>query len=165
MTTAPASPLRRFKLYVFRRPKTWTAIFLVAAIGLAWAGRSIWEVFETWGTPTCSWPLQVRGGASPAQAGLVRCYLQALANGDVSGLRAVADDIPPIRITKVDLSHAADARAGLATATFRQNPSDTASAFVAIVYADGARDDLGMTNMVAMGGPSGWRMNIGTEVG
>lgn len=139
-------------------------MILVAGTGLAWGGHSIWEAVETWGTPTCSWPLKVSGTATPAQAGLVRCYLRALAHRDTSGLTAVADYIPPVRITSVDLGHAADARSGLAAATFTQSPIDTESAFVTITYADGARDDLGMTNMVAMGGPSGWRMDIGTEI-
>ena len=76
----------------------------------------------------------------------------------------MAADIPPVRITKADLTHTADARAGLATATYTQNPNDPTSAFVEIAYADGARDDLGLINMNAMGGPSGWRMAIGTEI-
>ncbi|MCW2932011.1 MAG: hypothetical protein JWM19_2973 [Actinomycetia bacterium] len=139
-------------------------MILVAGTSLAWGGHSIWDAVETWGTPTCSWPLQVRGTASPAQAGLVRCYLQALANRDTSGLMAVADYIPPVRITKADLSHVTDARSGLATATFTQNQVSTSVASVAIVYADGARDDLDIINMDAMGGSSGWRMAIGTEI-
>lgn len=164
MTTASAAPPRHPRLHVFRRPTTWAAIILLAGTSLAWAGNSIWKAVETWGTPTCSWPLQVRGDASPAQVGLVRCYLRALAQHDTSGLLAAADYIPPVQITSADLSHAADARAGLATATFTQNPNDTESASVAIYYANAAQDELVMTNMIAMGGPSGWRMNIGTEI-
>ncbi len=147
-----------------RKAVVWVACVIGGGVGLAWAGQAAWDAVETWGTPTCSWPLQVRGTASPAQAGLVRCYVRALANSDTTGLMAVADYIPPVRITKADLSHSTDARAGLATATLTQNPNDTASAFVDIVYADGARDDLGMINMVSMGGPSGWRMVVGTEI-
>jgi hypothetical protein len=139
-------------------------VILTAAAGLAWAGHAAWEAIQTWGTPTCSWPLQVRGTASPAQVGLVRCYLRALASRDTAGLMAVAADIPPVRITSADLTYSADARAGLATAAFTPNPEDTTSAFVIITYADGVRENAGMTNMVAMGGPSGWRMNIGTEI-
>jgi hypothetical protein len=67
-------------------------------------------VIQTWGTPTCSWPLQVRGTASRAQAGLVRCYLRALASRDTAGLMGVAAYIPPARITKADFTHSADAR-------------------------------------------------------
>jgi hypothetical protein len=123
-----------------------------------------WEALQTWGTPTCSWPLQVRGTASPAQAGLVRCYLRALASRDTAGLMAVAADIPPVRITSADLRYSADARAGLATAAFTPNPEDTTSAFVIITYAAGVRENVSMMNMSAMGGPSGWRMIIGTDI-
>ena len=147
-----------------RRPVTWAAVILTAGLGLAWAGYAAWDAIQTWGTPTCSWPLQVRGTASPAQAGLVRCYLRALASRDTAGLTAIAADIPPVRITSADLTYSADARAGLATATFTPNPNDTTSAFVTITYADGVQENASMMNMIAMGGPSGWRMNIGTDI-
>ena len=138
---------------------------LVAGAGLAWAGRAAWDAIQAGGTPACSWPLQVRGTASQEQAGLVRCYLRALANRDTAGLQAVAADIPPVRITSTDLAYSADARAGLATATFTPNQVDPTSAFVTITYADGVQEkDAGMMNMIAMGGPSGWRMIIGTDV-
>ena len=42
--------------------------------------------------------------------------------------------------------------------------STTVSTGVTITYADGATENTGITNMIAMGGPSGWRMNIGTVV-
>jgi hypothetical protein len=131
---------------------------------LAWGGHAAWDAIQTWGTPTCSWPLQVRGTASPAQAGLVRCYLRALASRDTAGLMAVAADIPPVRITNADLKYSADARAGLATATFTPNPNDTTFASVTIAYADGVHDNASMMNMIAMGGPSGWRMDIGAVI-
>jgi hypothetical protein len=138
---------------------------MAGGVALAWGGRAAWEAYETSGTPACSWPLQVRGPATPAQVGLVRCYLRALADGDTAGLLAVADDIPPVRITRGGLAHSADARTGLATATFRQNPVDSTSAFVNITYADGTReDDLGLINMIAMGGSPGWRLAIGTSI-
>jgi hypothetical protein len=142
-----------------------TVAVIMGGAGLAWAGRTTWTAYEHWGTPNCSWPVVVRGTVTPAQDGLVRCYLQALANRDTAGLRAVAADIPPVRITKADLTYSADARAGLATATFTPNPEDPTSAFVLITFAHGAQEDLGMTNMVAMGGPSGWRMDIGSTTG
>jgi hypothetical protein len=137
---------------------------LVAGAGLAWGGHVTWEATQTQGTPTCSWPLQVRGTASPAQAGLVRCYLRALASRDTAGLMAVAGDIPPVRITSADLRYSGDARAGLATAVFTPNPEDTTSAFVIITYPAGARENVSMMNMSAMGGPSDWRMIIGTDI-
>jgi hypothetical protein len=138
---------------------------LMAGAGLVWAGYAAWEAIQTWGTPTCSWPLQVRGTASPAQAGLVRCYLRALASRDTAGLMTVAADIPQVRITSADLRYSADARAGPATAAVTPSPEDTTSAFVTIIYADGVRQNASMMNMIAMGGPSGWRMNIGTVIG
>jgi hypothetical protein len=152
------------RLHLSRRTAVSAVIVIVGAAALTWAGRVAWETYETWGTPTCSWPLQVRGTASPAQAGLVRCYLRALASRDATGLMSVAADIPPVRITSADLAYSADARAGLATATFTPNREDTTSVFVIITYAAGVREYASMMNMVAMGGPSGWRMNIGTAV-
>jgi hypothetical protein len=151
-------------LRLSRRTAVLAVIVVVGGAALTWGGRVAWETYETRGTPACSWPLQVRGTASPAQAGLVRCYLRALASGDTAGLTAVAADMPPVRITGADLAYSADARAGLATAAFTQSPVDATSAFVIITYADGVRQNASMMNMVAMGGPSGWRMNIGTEL-
>jgi hypothetical protein len=164
MTNARARPARLAGPRLCRRPAAWAAVILTAGIGLAWAGHAAWDAIQTWGTPTCSWPLQVRGTASPAQAGLVRCYLRALASRDTAGLTAVAADIPPVRITSADLTYSADARAGLATATFTPNPNDTTFAGVTITYADGVQENTSMMNMIAMGGPSGWRMNIGTDI-
>jgi hypothetical protein len=147
-----------------RRPAAWAAVIVIAGTGLAWAGLAAWDAIQTSDTPACSWPLQVRGTASPAQTGLVRCYLRALASRDTAGLMAVAAGIPPVRITSADLRYPADARAGPATATFTPNPDDTTSASVTITYADGVHENTSMMNMIAMGGPSGWRMNIGTAI-
>src|SRR6516165_10112815 len=112
MTKAPASVAHLAGPRLRRNPAAWAAVILMAGTGLAWAGPAAWEAIQTWGTPTCSWPLQVRGTASPAHAGLVRCYLRALAGRDAAGLMAVAADIPPVRITSADLAYSADARAG-----------------------------------------------------
>jgi hypothetical protein len=139
-------------------------VALVAVAGLGWGGHAIWEAVQTGGTPTCSWPLQAHGTASPPQAGLVRCYLRALANHDATGLMAVAADIPPVRITTADFTYSTDARAGLATATFTPNPVDDSFCNVTITYADGATENTSIMNMIAMGGPSDWRMNIGTDI-
>ena len=164
MTKALARGARLAVAPVRHSPAAWAAVILIAGTGLAWAGHAAWEAIQTWGTPTCSWPLQVRGTDSPAQAGLVRCYLRALASRDTAGLMAVAADIPPVRITSADLTYSVDARAGLATATFTPNPNDTTLAGVTITYANGVQENASMMNMIAMGGPSGWRMNIGTEI-
>jgi hypothetical protein len=76
----------------------------------------------------------------------------------------VADDIPPVRITHADLVHSADARSGLATATFWPATVDVAYVPLTISYPDGAQDQLGIQNLAAMGGPWVWRMAIGTDV-
>jgi hypothetical protein len=79
-------------------------------------------------------------------------------------LLAVAADIPPVRITKTDLAYSADARTGRATATFLPADVDTTFVQVIITYADGVTDQLGVQNMVEMGGPYVWRMAIGADV-
>ena len=139
-------------------------LVVLAVVAAVWAGRSAWAAFENHGTPSCSWALQIHGKPTPAQARLVRCYLQALAHRDTAGLLAVAANIPPVRITKADLTHSADARSGRATATFLPATVDTSWVPVIITYADGATDRLAVQNMNEMGGPSVWRMPIGTDV-
>ena len=163
MSKVAPSAARTPKFHLRSRP-VWVAVTLVVAAGLGWGGHAAWTAFQTWGTPTCSWPLQTRGTFGPAQSGLVRCYVRDLANHDSSGLMAVAADIPPVRITSADLAYSADARAGQATATFTPSPVDTNFWFVTIRYADGTTEETSMMNMIAMGGPSGWRMTIGTNV-
>lgn len=138
------------------------ACVALAAVGAVWAGHAAWAAFTGQGTPSCSWPLRVRGEPAAEQAGLVRCYLKALAHRDTAGLLAIADNHPPVRITKADLRHSADARAGLATAIFTANTSDPENGVVGIVYADGAHDWLGVQNMISFGGPSAWRLVVGT---
>src|SRR5215470_18809854 len=147
-----------------RSAVTWAICVIVAGAGAVWAGHAAWAAFKSRSTPSCSWPLRIRGKPTAAQAGLVRCYLRALAERDTGGLAAVAENMPPVRITKADLAHSADARSGLATATFL--PADVDVAYVPLIigYADGASDRLGLENLIAMGGPSVWRMTIGTDV-
>jgi hypothetical protein len=147
-----------------RSAVTWAVCVIVAGAGAIWAGHAAWAAFKSRSTPSCSWPLRVHGKPTAAQAGLVRCYLRALAERDTAGLLAVAENIPPVRITHADLVHSADARSGLATATFLPATVDSAYVPLIISYADGARDRLGIQNMIAMGGPSTWRMTIGTDV-
>jgi hypothetical protein len=142
----------------------WAASVIVGGAGLAWAGHAAWVAYEHGGTPSCSWPLQVRGTATRAQAGLVRCYLRALAARDTAGLMAVADYDPAVRITTADLAHSTDARAGLATATFTPSEVDSTYVSLTISYDDGARESTGIINMIAMGGGSGWRIPIGTVI-
>jgi hypothetical protein len=108
------------------RSKTEQVAWAAAVIGvvvLAAAGFVAWSKPTVNGmpayTPSCSWPLRVRGHVTSAQAGLIRCYLRALAHHNAAGLRAVAfnDTNRPVRITAKDFRHAADARSGVATAT------------------------------------------------
>jgi hypothetical protein len=141
------------------RPAAWAAgVALVAVTGAVW-GAHAWAARDT--TPSCSWPMRTRGTATADQAGLVRCYLRALAHRDIAGLYAVADYIPKVRITAADLRYSADARSGLATVDFA--PSSVSYSWLAltITYADGAVESTGMQNMWIMGGPSTWRMVIG----
>jgi hypothetical protein len=137
---------------------------ILAGAGILWAGHSAWAAFENRGSPSCSWPLRIRGTATAGQAGLVGCYLRALAERDTAGLMAVADNDPAVRITQADLRYSPDARAGLATATFTPSPVDDTYVLLTITYADGASENTGILNMIAMGGPSSWRMTIGTDV-
>ena len=111
--------------------------------------------------PSCSWPLRVRGQATTAQAGLVRCYLRALATHDQNGMLDVADTSAPVTITSADFVHATDAQTGTATVMFRPNYSDSAYVDVIVMFADGARADLSMELVNPASGNS-WRMEIGT---
>ena len=164
MTSPPRRAGRRARFPFRRHPVAWSAVIVLAVAGLSWGGDAAWGAIQTWGTPTCSWPMRVQGDPNAAQAGLARCYVRDLAQGDTAGLQATAQYIPAVRITRADLKYAADARDGLATATITQNPEDPEDAGISITFADGAHEELGMQNMVAMGGPNGWRMCIGTEI-
>jgi hypothetical protein len=111
--------------------------------------------------PSCSWALRARGDATSEQAGLVRCYLRALAHHDSGGLLAVAYTTSgPVRITAKDFRHAADARAGVATATFVPGQEDYDHA-VTIVSADHATETvaMGLANPASF---HSWRLGIGT---
>jgi hypothetical protein len=135
------------------------AICVLALIGAVWGGYA-WVTHDR--APSCSWPLRIRGTATGEQAGLVRCYVKALAGRDKAGLYAVAQNIPRVRITAADLTYSADARTGLATAYFA--PSSISNSYVGltITFADGAVESTGILDMAAIGGPSTWRMTIGS---
>jgi len=147
------------------RPVKLAVALCIIASG-AWVGHAVWDSLQGRLTPSCSWPLRIQGSATAEQAGLVRCYLRALATNDASGLMAVAPNIPDVRITitKADFAHSADARAGLATATFTPSPVDDTFVLLTVTYANGASERTGIENMVAIGGGNFWRMPIGTEV-
>jgi hypothetical protein len=115
-------------------------------------------------TPECSWPLRVLGTAPTEEIGLVRCYVRDLSERDAAALTSlIAQNGTPGRITAVDLKYSADALAGIASARFKQNPADPTNATVSITYADNAIENVGLDNMTAFGGPSVWRMTIGTS--
>ena len=116
------------KLRLHRQVVTWAACVLVAGTGAVWAGHRAWAAFDgSHNTPSCSWSLRIQGKPAPAQAGLVRCYVRALAHRDTTALLAVAANVPAVRITGADLAHSADARSGRATVTFLPALVDTDS--------------------------------------
>ncbi len=131
----------------------------VASTGL-WAARDWWV--SVYGTPSCSWPMRIHGTATGAQPGLVRCYLQAIAEHNTAELRSIAQNIPPAHITSSDFQYSKDARSGVTTVTFTPNPNDSTFVYLTIRFADGTVDNgADIINMTAMGGNSVWRMAIG----
>jgi hypothetical protein len=94
--------------------------------------------------PSCSRPAHIQH-ANAVQDGLIRCYLQAVADQSSSEMRAVVPargNGGPTDLGPEAFAHAADARSGEATATVTGNDVDDADATVAIRYADGASDEL-----------------------
>jgi hypothetical protein len=149
-----------------RRIPIWTLIVVAAVVSVALLALVGYKAVVAAGddgptsVPTCSWPLRVHGSASREQAGLIRCYIRALATHDVAGLQAVADNDPPVRITAGQFTHAADARAGTATATFVPDQTDGADVTVKIAFANGTSD----TVSVVLANPASahsWRIQIG----
>jgi hypothetical protein len=137
------------------------AVLLVAAgvAGFFWLRGSDGPM----SAPSCSWPLRVRGHPEDGQAGLVRCYLRALADRSVGGLLAVADTANvPVRITEASFAHAPDARSGLATATFIPNQIASGVSDVSIAFADGGRESLEIDLANPNSGTS-WRLLIGSQ--
>jgi hypothetical protein len=136
-------------------------VLLAAAAWFAWASVAGGPPTSV---PSCSWPLRVRGPATGEQAGLIRCYLRALATHDQGGMLAVTDTSDaPVRITGADFAHAADARSGTATATFTPNQDDTADFEVTVVFADRARQLLEM-HAANPSSVHSWRLDIGTSI-
>ncbi len=91
---------------------------------------------------SCSWPARIEH-ANSDQAGLIRCYLRAVAQHSAGELRSVvraADDDGPTGFPASDFAHAADAHSGTATVIVAGNESDSADAEVSIRYADGVRE-------------------------
>ncbi|TDU02661.1 hypothetical protein EDD99_1062 [Streptomyces sp. 846.5] len=136
-----------------RRRRLW---LVRAVLAVAAALLGLWLLTDGWpqvqdaldgpdaSEPSCSWSANING-ASADQAGLIRCYLRAVARHSDSELRAVVpsmDDNGPTGFSAPDFAHSHDAAAGPATVTVVANDSDSADATVTISYADGARDLL-----------------------
>jgi hypothetical protein len=111
--------------------------------------------------PACSWPLRVAGPATAAQAGLIRCYLRAVAGHNLAALQPLVN--PTYRATKAQLAQTADARAGRASATITTSPDDTGIATVRIDYADGAVSQFWI-EIVNPSAAGSWRIDIGASV-
>jgi hypothetical protein len=111
--------------------------------------------------PACSWPLRIAGHATPAQAGLVRCYLRAVAKHNLAALRGLVN--PTYRVTEAQLAQTPDARAGRASAKITPSPEDTGIASVRVGYADGAVCQFGI-EIVNPQSAGSWRIDIGRSV-
>ena len=116
--------------------------------------------------PHCQWPLTLSGPAPGAQAGLIRCYLKALADNRLDELVPLISAARgyPVTLTQHDLAHSADAASGIATATFETNPSSPFDASVTVRFADGVRLSVGMDALnVNEPASHSWRLvNVGT---
>ncbi len=160
------------------RDKVITGVFfgLIAAIFLA--GYLAWHSaptaapragadftsFTPTSVPSCSWPVRITGKLSREQAGLVRCYLRALARHSYPAMNDVAYRTYPggIKITPADFTHAADARSGVATARpVSDNLVDPAAFPVIITFADGVRESVWMSLANPASGHS-WRLEVAT---
>jgi hypothetical protein len=115
-------------------------------------------------TPECSWPVRVVGPASPEQAGLVRCYLKAVAQRDLAALTALAIPGPGLTVSAAQLGHWQDARRGTATAVFVPNPVDSAYVNVTITYADGQQESFSV-ELANPQSANSWRIAIGSYHG
>jgi hypothetical protein len=131
---------------------------------LATAGFALRSDFSDGPTsvPSCSWPLTVTGKTTPVQAGLIKCYLRALAQRDRSGLSAVADQ--PASIGSADFALSADARSGKAQAAFAPNLVAGATVDVDIKFADGAKTSVEMI-LANPASWNSWRLQIGPATG
>ena len=140
------------------------AVVLLGSLALAilWKVRDVRRAADA-STPLCAWPAHIEH-ASPTQDGLIRCYLQAVADHSTGELRSVVPspgDHGPTGFGTATFTHAADARSGTATVTVTGNDSDSADATVAIDYADGARTSLEI-HLADPSSADSWRfVNIG----
>jgi hypothetical protein len=86
-----------------------------------------------------------------------------LAGNNTSDLKEVMATVnSSSRITAKEFEFSPDARSGTATADFTPSRADPTFVKVTITYGNGVTESTGMYNMVAFGGPSVWRMAIGS---
>ena len=162
-------PPRRKRLWQRRSVQVWLAIVVVVG-GLIWvnewSGDGIWAPICNLSGDTddscpvsCWYPATITG-ATAAQAGAIRCYLQALSDESPSEMKKA---IPAPywtgdpTVTPQAFRHAVDARSGIATVTVQQSDVDSAYAVAKIHYADGKSDEqpLAIINPTQW---DGWRM-------
>jgi hypothetical protein len=89
--------------------------------------------------PSCDWPLQVQGEGTHEQAGLIRCYVRAVAHRDLTTLSQLVTNMGKLpTMHPSDVRQSRDALSGTATATFTPNNASSADMNAVIRYADGA---------------------------
>ncbi|NEN04603.1 hypothetical protein G3T36_01830 [Diaminobutyricibacter tongyongensis] len=167
-TNEDALLLRRTKPWQRRSVQVWLAVVvLVGAIwGNAWSGDALWAPICNLSGDTddscpvsCPYPATITG-ADPAQAGVIRCYLQALSDESPSEMKKAIpspDWTGDPTVAPEAFRHAADARGGVASVTVKQSDVDSAFALATIHFADGKSDQepLAIINPTAW---DGWRM-------
>lgn len=100
--------------------------------------------------PSCKWPLQIFDEPTREEAGLMRCYVSAVARRDLAALSkvftGVHNTLPTMHSS--DVRQSADALSGTASAHFIENGVDSKLLHVTLRYADGAQAeiDLGWAN-------------------
>jgi hypothetical protein len=133
-----------------------------------------WTDFLPAALGRCDLTIRIHGKPARGQVYLTRCYLRALAQRDAASMHKLSEFVPQFgfrsRITSRELSDSADARAGVATATFIQNQVDSAYTIVRITFADGASESLATIDMSsALEEPAAsagyaWRFQIGCKI-
>ncbi|MGV9563045.1 hypothetical protein [Streptomyces sp. NPDC003480] len=156
------------------RMKRWgvsAAVAVAAGVLLArWLGPDPWLTIQDFAegpdaaAPSCSWPVHLEK-ANSDQAGLIRCYLRAIAHHSTSELRIVVrarNDNGPTGFSAADFAHTHDVNSGTATATVVGNDVDSADATVMIRYADGVRQELEL-HLANPSSTDSWRFwDVGT---
>ncbi|WP_426520996.1 hypothetical protein ACPPVQ_09685 [Diaminobutyricibacter sp. McL0618] len=164
-TNDDAFPHTQKRLWQRRSVQVWLAIFVLVWVNV-WTGDGIWApICNLSGDtddscPVSCWYPAIVTGANPAQAGAIRCYLQALSDESPSEMKKAIpapDWTGDPTVTPRAFRYAADARSGIVTVDVQQNDSASAFARATIHYADGKTDEepLAIINPTAW---DGWRM-------